>query len=202
MDSISLARKGASVTGIDFSKESIKKARELNELAATEVRFIECDVYSLKDFLTEKFDIVYTSYGVVGWLPDLKKWADIISSFLKPRGRFIMIEFHPVVWMFSDDFQKIAYNYSDSEPIIEELGGTYTDGQSDIKSKSISWNHGLAKVINALIDMGLNITGIQEYNYSPYDCFKNTVEIEKGKYQIAGLENRIPMLYSVTAENP
>jgi len=199
MDSISLARHGGIVTGIDLSNISIIKAQELNEITHSNVQFIESDVYNLHEKLNEQFDIVYTSYGVVGWLPDMEQWARTINRFLKPSGEFVMVEFHPVVWMFDDDFENIVYNYADPTPIVEEFEGTYTDRNAKIKNMSVSWNHGLATVVNALIKNGLIITGFHEFDYSPYDCFKNTVEIEKGKFQIKGLENKIPMLYSITA---
>jgi len=199
MDSIALARRGGIVTGVDFSTESIKKARELNQTTKSKVRFIESDVYSLKDTLDEKFDLVYTSYGVIGWLPDMNKWAALISEFLKPGGQFVMVEFHPVLWMFNDDFQRIEYKYSDTQPILEDLTGTYTDRNASINNKSVTWNHGLAKVVDALIKKGLTISDFQEYDYSPYDCFENTVRVEEGKFQIKGLEGIIPMVYSITA---
>lgn len=201
MDSISLSRRCAEVTGIDLSDESIKHARELNEKSGTNVNFILSDVYSLKQNLNQKFDIVFTSYGTVGWLPDMNKWAEVIQHFLKPGGKFIMVEFHPVVWMFDDNFKEIIYKYADVEPIIEEFEGTYANRDAKIKNQSVSWNHGLATVINALLKKGLVIEGFQEYDYSPYDCFNNTIEIEKGKYQIKGLEEKIPMLYSIVAKN-
>jgi 2-polyprenyl-3-methyl-5-hydroxy-6-metoxy-1,4-benzoquinol methylase len=199
MDSISLARRGARVTGIDLSDESIKRARELNEKSGTKVDFILSDVYSLPQNLDKQFDIVFTSYGTVGWLPDMNKWADVIRHFLKPDGKFIMVEFHPVLWMFDDYFKEITYKYMDADPIIEELKGTYANREASLKNQSVSWNHGLARVIDALLKKGLVIDGFQEYDYSPYDCFYNTIEVDKGKYQIRGLEGKIPMLYTVSA---
>jgi ubiquinone/menaquinone biosynthesis C-methylase UbiE len=199
MDSISLARRGARVTGIDLSDESIKQARELNEKSGTKVDFVLSDVYSLPQNLNRQFDIVFTSYGTVGWLPDMDKWAAVIQHFLKPGGKFIMVEFHPVVWMFDDNFKEIIFKYSDVDPIIEELEGTYANREANIKNQSVSWNHGLATVINALLKKGLVLEGFQEYDYSPYNCFNNTVETENGKFQIKGLEGKIPMLYSVSA---
>ncbi|MEN7550811.1 class I SAM-dependent methyltransferase [Rapidithrix thailandica] len=200
MDTISLSRHGAEATGVDFSEKAIEKARHLQSTLGTNTRFIQSDIYSLHELLDEQFDIVYTSYGVIGWLPDMDLWANTIRHFLKPGGSFIMVEFHPVVWMFSNDFQKIEYHYSDSQPIIEETQGTYANPQAEIQGKSVSWNHGLAKVLNALIQTGLSIRHFQEWDYSPYDCFDNTIEIEKGKFQIKGLEQKIPMLYSVVAQ--
>ena len=111
-----------------------------------------------------------------------------------------MVEFHPVVWMFSYDFKTIEFSYSSSDPIVEELEGTYTNRDAEIKHKSVSWNHGLSKVLNALIKNGLTIQQFDEHDYSPYNCFQNTVEINKGKYQIKGLEGKIPMLYSIKAQ--
>jgi ubiquinone/menaquinone biosynthesis C-methylase UbiE len=199
MDTISLARRGAIATGIDLSDASISKAEELNEKTGSNVRFIESDVYHLHEKLDELFDIVYTSYGVVGWLPDMDLWAKTINRFLLPGGKFIMVEFHPVLWMFDDDFKNIDYNYADPEPIIEEYEGTYTDRNAKIRNKAISWNHGLATVLNALIKNNMIITDLQEYDYSPYDCFKNTIKVDEGKFNISGLEGKLPMLYSVKA---
>jgi 2-polyprenyl-3-methyl-5-hydroxy-6-metoxy-1,4-benzoquinol methylase len=199
-DSISLSRRGAVVTGVDFSENAIEKARNLNNQVGTNVEFIQSDIYKLPENLDEKFDIVYTSYGVIGWLPDMVEWAKIINHFLKPKGKFIIVEFHPIIWMFSYDFKKIEFNYMDSAPIVEELEGTYTDRNAEIKEESVCWNHGLSTVINSLLKTGLKITDFQEYNDSPYDCFENTVKLEDGKFKIKGLEDKIPMLYSVIAE--
>jgi ubiquinone/menaquinone biosynthesis C-methylase UbiE len=199
LDTISLSRHGALATGIDFSENAIEKARQLNESLGTNARFIQCDIYKLPDILDERFDTVFTSYGVIGWLPDMEKWAGIINQFLKPGGEFILVEFHPIVWIFSYDFKRIEFNYMDSAPIIEELEGTYTDREAQIKEKSISWNHGLSTVLDPLIKTGLKITDFKEYNYSPCDCFENTVKIDDGKFKIRGLEDKIPLIYSLKA---
>ncbi|WNB18098.1 class I SAM-dependent methyltransferase [Marivirga arenosa] len=199
-DTISLSRHGALATGVDFSENAIEKAKKLNEQLETNAKFIQSDVYKLPEILDEQFDIVYTSYGVIGWLPDMKEWAKIINHFLKPKGKFIMVEFHPIVWMFSYDFKKIEFNYKDSNPIIEELEGTYTDRNAKIKEESVSWNHGLSTVINSIIKTGLKIADFKEYNYSPYNCFENTVKVDDQKFKIKGLEDKIPMIYSLKAE--
>lgn len=197
MDTISLSRRGARATGVDFSQKAILQATALKEELGTDTTFIQSDVYSLPNHLHDKFDTVFTSYGVIGWLPDLDKWAQTIAHFLKPGGEFVMVEFHPVVWMFSSDFESIAYDYMNSRPIIEEEEGTYADPKADIKETSITWNHGLAQVINALLQSGLRLEDFQEYNYSPYDCFQKTIKIDEKKYQIKGLENKLPMVYSI-----
>ena len=103
-DSISLSRLGADVTGVDLSDKAIESAKKIAEDTHSDARFICCDIYDLPNQLDEKFDIVFTSYGTIGWLPDLDKWAKIVSWFLKPNGQFVFVEFHPVVWMFDDNF--------------------------------------------------------------------------------------------------
>ena len=200
LDTISLSRRGALVTGVDFSENAIQKAIQLNNTLRTNVTFLQSDIYKLPEILDEKFDIVFTSYGVVGWLPDIKEWARIVNLFLKPKGEFVLVEFHPVVWMFSYDFKRIEFNYMDSKPIIEELEGTYTNPDAPIKEKSISWNHGMGTVIDSIVKSGLRVADFYEYNYSPYNCFMNTIEMSDGKYQIKGLEDKIPMVYSLKAK--
>jgi ubiquinone/menaquinone biosynthesis C-methylase UbiE len=114
---------GSKVTGIDLSDKAIETAKDLAQKCGTDTEFICSDVYNLPNVLDKKFDIVFTSYGTIGWLPDLEKWADVIGQFLKPSGQFIMAEFHPVVWMFDDDFTKVAYNYFNEKPIVETYEG-------------------------------------------------------------------------------
>ncbi|MBI1308072.1 MAG: methyltransferase domain-containing protein [Bacteroidetes bacterium] len=198
-DSISLARMGASVVGVDLSDIAINRAKVLAQSENADVRFICCDIYHLKDNLDEKFDLVFTSYGTIGWLPDMNRWAEVISHFLKPQGKFVFVEFHPVVWMFNDSFDSVGYNYFNSGPIIEEENGTYADREADISQNFITWNHSISEVINALIRNNMNIRSLDEFDYSPYNCFRDTVESEPQKFRIKHLENMIPMVYSVVA---
>lgn len=198
-DTISLSRMGAHVTGVDLSDVAIENARKIAQDVSSSAEFICCDVYSLPEKLDKKFDIVFTSYGTIGWLPDLDKWAEVISSFLKPNGRFVFVEFHPVVWMFDDDFQKVAYNYFNSGPIIENLSGTYADKDAPITQEYIMWNHSMSEVINNLIKHDLKINVLNEYDYSPYACFRHVVEFEPNKFRIEHLGNNIPMVYALSA---
>ncbi len=198
-DSLSLARMGAQVTGMDLSDEAIGKAKELNKQLNTDAEFICCDVYSLKEHLDKKFDIVFTSYGTIGWLPDLDKWADIISHFLQPGGAFVFAEFHPVVWMYDDHFKEVAYSYFNIEPIITESKGTYTDRDATISNKEYGWNHSLDEVITALLNQGFRLTDFKEYDYSPYNCFQHTVKEGEDRYYIEHLGKRIPMVYALKA---
>jgi SAM-dependent methyltransferase len=198
-DTLSLTRLGAKVTGVDLSDNAISKAREFNQQLHLDAEFICCDIYDLADHLNEKFDIVFTSYGTIGWLPDLDKWAKVVSYFLKPRGQFIFAEFHPVVWMYDNDFKEVFYSYFNIEPIIEYEEGTYANREADIKTSCVCWNHPTGEVLNSLIRSGLEINSFDEYDYSPYNCFNKTEEFEKGKFRIKHLQNKIPMVFSLAA---
>ncbi len=196
-DTISLGRLGADVTGVDFSDKAIDSAKKLTRTCNIKTSFICCDIYDLPKHLNKKFDIVYTSYGTIGWLPDLDKWGQIVSQFLKPNGKFVFVEFHPVVWMFDDNFAKIEYNYFNSGEIIEMQKGTYADKNADINQEYRMWNHGISEVVNNLIKNNLEILSLDEFDYSPYNCFNKTIEFEPKKYRIDHLDDKIPMIYSI-----
>lgn len=199
MDSISLTRLGAEVTGVDLSDKAIERAKQIAKEAHSNAKFICSDIYDLPNHLDEKFDVVFTSYGTIGWLPDLHKWANIISTFLKPNGQFVFVEFHPVVWMFDYNFEKIGYRYFNSGAIIETENGTYADKEADITLSTVTWNHGLSEVLNNLINNGLEINSLDEYDFSPYNCFNKTTEFEPNKFRIEHLHDKIPMVYSIRA---
>ncbi|MBP6335750.1 MAG: class I SAM-dependent methyltransferase [Bacteroidia bacterium] len=198
MDSISLARMGAKVTGIDFSDKAIEEAKLLSHKTGNQVDFVCSDVYSLK--LDKIFDIIFTSYGVIGWLPDLSLWAQTISKHLKPGGKFVFVEFHPVVWMFDNGFSKIEYNYFKDGEIQESESGTYAKRDSDLQLQTVTWNHSLSEVIGSLLSVGLEIETFREYDYSPYNCFQGMQELTKGKFIIEKLGNKIPMIYALSAK--
>lgn len=199
-DTISLQRMGAHVTGVDLSDEAIEAARNLATETNAGATFICCDIYNLPNHLSESFDIIFTSYGTIGWLPDLDKWAQLIDRYLKPGGKFVFAEFHPVVWMFDDNFEKVGYNYFKSDVIIETNAGTYADKDASITPTSVTWNHSLSEVFTSLMKVNLKIEAFQEYDYSPYNCFAHTEEFEKGKFRIQHIGNNIPMVYSLVCE--
>ena len=200
MDSLSLARMGAQVTGVDLSDKSIEKAQELNTTLGLDARFLCSDVYELPQQLEEQFDIIYTSYGVIGWLPDLQRWGKIIDTFLKPGGKLVLVEFHPVVWMFDYDFTRIQYSYFNTEAIVEQTTGTYTDRNAAINYQEVSWNHSLDEVFAGLLQNGLKLTGFREYAFSHYNCFAHMQQTGPRKYIIEPLGDKMPLMYSVTAE--
>lgn len=196
-DTLSLARLGAHVTGVDLSDKAIENAQVFAKKLNIDATFVCCDLYDAPNHIAEKFDVVFTSYGTIGWLPDLKKWAEVVSHFLKPGGVFVMADFHPVVWMYDNDFKTVFYSYFNVAPIYETETGTYADRDAVIETHTISWNHSISELLNALIQSGIEIQTFNEYDYSPYNCFNETEEFEKGKFRIKAFENKIPMVYAI-----
>jgi SAM-dependent methyltransferase len=199
MDSLSWARLGADVTGVDLSDEAIGLARQLNDELALNARFICCNLYDLPQHLDEQFDIVFTSYGTIGWLPDLKPWAAIINRFLKPGGTFYIAEFHPVMWMMDNKLEYFQYAYFNREVITEETEGTYADQQAAIKMPEYTWNHPLSDVMSALLEQGLRISQFHEFPFSPYNVFPGSVQGKDGYWRISGKEEKLPIMYSIKA---
>ena len=198
-DTLSWARMGAKVTGLDFSETAIAYAQKLNDELGLDAKFVCSDVYEAANVLTEKYDIVYTSYGVLGWLPDMQKWAKVVAERLETGGVLHLIEFHPVVWMFDNDITYIQYSYFNREDIIEEEEATYADKNASLTSTSITWNHPLSDVVNALISAGLQIEMLQEYDFSPYSCFPNVVPAPDGNFYLKDKEGKMPLVYSIKA---
>jgi SAM-dependent methyltransferase len=199
-DSISLSRLGAKVTGIDLSDKAIDEARKLAQKCGTDTQFLCTDLYNLPNVLKEKFDIIFTSYGTIGWLPDLDRWAKVISHFLKPDGKFVMAEFHPVVWMFDDDFEDVKYHYFNEKPIVETYEGTYADPSANIVQEYIMWNHSLGELLQNLIDNNLIINQFKEFDWSPYPCFRHVEEFDKGKWRISKFGNKLPLVFAIKAQ--
>ena len=106
-DTNTFSRMGAKATGVDFSDKAIHRAKEFARKLNLDSTFICCDIYDTPKFIDEKFDIVFTSYGTIGWFPDLEKWANVISHFLEPDGKFVMADFHPIVWMYDNNFKEV-----------------------------------------------------------------------------------------------
>jgi SAM-dependent methyltransferase len=201
-DTLSLARLGAIVTGVDLSDVAIQKARELESELKLGAAFINCDLYSLKEHLTGTFDIVFTSYGTIGWLPDLDRWADIVQHFLKRGGSFVMVEFHPLVWMFDPDFKEVVYSYFNTGVIVEKCQGSYADASADISYEIASWGHPISELLQSLLDANLRLTDFKEWDYSPFPCFQDVTENEPGAFRIKQWGSKMPMVYGIKAVKP
>ncbi len=198
-DTLSWSRLGAVCTGVDISDEGIKLAKNLANEMNLSAKFICSNALDIEHTVTGTFDIVFASYGVLGWLPDLKPWAQAISSKLKKGGIFYMVEFHPIAWMFdyTGDKPKMKYSYNQKEVIYEEYKGTYADVEADMISKEYCWNHSIGDVLNALVEAGLNINYLNEYEESPYNIFPNLTITDSGMFAAkAGL---FPLIFEIKA---
>lgn len=197
-DTLSLARRGAQVTGVDLSPAAITAARELAVKANLEATFLNVDVYSLPDHLDDTFDIVFTSYGTITWLPDLDRWANLIHHYLKPGGQFVFAEFHNMSYLWNEDRTEIKYPYFNPEPIVEAMTSSYTDGSGDLEGTEVNWDHPISAVVTALINTGLTLRSFHEYDYSPYNCFGDMVPTgEPGHWYLRQMPGLIPLVYTL-----
>lgn len=198
-DTLSWSRMGAKCVGIDISDEGIKLAQKLNEELHLDADFFCCNVLETSKYIKDTFDIVFTSYGVIGWLPNLKPWGQLIAEKLKPGGTFFMAEFHPIVWMFDheNDPTAMTYGYMQKEAIYVEYEGTYADNDSKMTSKEFGWNHGLGEVVSALSEAGLSIEYLREYEESPYDIFPDLIKTESGMYVTK--DRLYPLIFTLKA---
>ncbi len=202
MDTLSWARQGARVTGVDFSDKAIDLARSLSKELGIEADFICCNIYDLPKKLNKKFDIVYTSGGVLCWLPDLKRWAEIISHFLKPGGFFYILEGHPLSRIFDDSPDvtelKVRYSYFHApEPAKWESEGDYADSDAVVTHGSYEWTHDIGDIINSLISSGLRIEFLHEFPVTFYKCLPFMERDDNGLWRIKG--DNVPLIFSLKA---
>ena len=202
-DTLSWERLGAKVTGIDFSEKAIKVATELNAELGMDAQFVQSNVLELDQNLTGEFDIIFTSYGTIGWLPDLAQWAKIINHFLKPGGIFYIIDFHPALYMFDWDSQELTYPYFNTGEAFEDVEeGTYADRSAPIQMKEYFWQHSLSEIIGSLLNKKLQLIDFQEFSESPYNCFPNMKPTNDGMYYFGKRELKIPHLFSIKMKKP
>ncbi|HTS79017.1 MAG TPA: class I SAM-dependent methyltransferase [Myxococcaceae bacterium] len=203
-DTLSWARLGARVTGLDLSDVAIASARALAAELAIPARFVEGNVYDAPALLGgERFDLVFSSYGVVGWLPRLQPWARAIAACLAPGGAFHLIEFHPVVWIWDDACEHVAHPYdAPDDPIVSEQTGTYADPSAPLCLRDVGFNHGLGSVVSALLGEGLVLERLTELDWSPYDIFPDTEEFAPGRFRMRRFGRKLPLVYGLVARAP
>jgi 2-polyprenyl-3-methyl-5-hydroxy-6-metoxy-1,4-benzoquinol methylase len=202
MDTLNWARLGAHVTGMDFSEAAIEQANQLAGRCNLDGRFICCNIYDLPQNLLGQYDIVYTSYGVLAWLPDIALWAKIAASYVKPGGFFYIAEFHPFAMVFDDDAANLQfrYPYFDKQPIKFDVEGSYADREAKIQTKEeIGWNYTLSDIVNSLIENGLQIEYIHEFPYSVYQQLPFLVPDGNGLYNFPDGQHPIPLMFSLKA---
>ena len=204
LDSLSWARCGTKVTGVDISPKAIELANELNTKLDLDAEFICSDVYSLGEKTREKFDIVFTSYGVLCWLDDLNVWAKTIATHLKKDGQFLIVEQHPLADIFEqqkevDDIE-IKYSYFEKKMLELEVDGSYASEKVKIDKRiSYEWIHPLTDIFEALISNGLTISHFREYPFSMYQKFPCMNETEEGWWIVPDKPD-LPLLFSLSAQ--
>jgi 2-polyprenyl-3-methyl-5-hydroxy-6-metoxy-1,4-benzoquinol methylase len=204
MDTLSLARMGATVTGIDFSSEAIDLAISLAKTAGINAKFVCSNVYDVRKVLKETFDFVFTSAGVLTWLPDLKAWAKVIADSLNPGGTFYIRDFHPYSYIFDDENAEdlqVKYPYfQGKEPQMFEAEGSYAD--KDAKTgmmKTYEWNHPMSRIINSLINAGLRIEFFHEFDVTTYQALPFMIERDDGRYILPRNSDKVPLMFSIMA---
>lgn len=200
-DSLSMKRSGArKVIGVDISDEAIDTARSLATELNLDAEFVCSNVLEI-DKLGE-FDLVFSTYGAIPWLPELNKWAGIIHKNLESGGMFYFCEFHPSLYMFDFDSKELAYDYfRTEEPIVEVAEGTYADESAPINLTEYSWNHGMSEIITPLLNQGLQLVKLEEYDWSPYDCFPNMLNVGLDRYRM-DLPIRFPHVLEMVFKKP
>ncbi len=200
MDTLSLSRLGAHCVGIDFSKNAIVEAKRLNERLGQNADFYESNVYDVLKLKLGQFDLVFTSYGTIGWLPDLDLWAHVISNSLNTNGELYFCDFHPALYMFDFNTHQLAYSYFNTgTPYSEDESGTYADRNYTKSMISHFWSHALDEIISNLLKHGLQIKVFKEFDFSPYSCFPNMRMIGNNRYRYGSDENKLPHLYLIKA---
>lgn len=205
IDTLSFARLGAEVTGADFSPKAVALASRLAAELGLPARFVESNVYDLPERLGGRFDVVYTSRGVLGWLPDIRRWAQVVAHFLEPGGTFYITEAHPVAWTLSDDPPlRAPYPYwEEVEPMVFPVEGSYADLEAKVDTPlEHSWNHAMSEIVQALIDTGLTIELFREYPWCDWELWFCEQRDDGRWYPRPEFECELPLFYALRARAP
>jgi SAM-dependent methyltransferase len=212
MDTLSWARLGAHVTGLDFSPAAIAEARRIAAAADLDARFVEAELYDAPEALPgETFDVVYTGVGALNWLPDLQRWAEVVRGFLAPGGLLHLRETHPMLWTIDDlrDDRLLVVRWpyfgDPSRPLSWDEPGPYTDGGEDLQhTETYEWHHHLGEVLGSLLDVGLTITAFEEHDSLEWQFVDWMVADpeEDGRWVLPEGRERLPLMYSLSARAP
>jgi SAM-dependent methyltransferase len=205
-DTISLARLGAHMTGLDFSPVALTEARRIAALAGAEVDFVQADVYDAVSVLgADRFDLVFTGVGALCWLPDVRRWARTVADLLRPGGRLFIREFHPILWTLeerADDLLVAVDPYFETaEPYVDEYDQTYVETDSTFShSTTHTWNHGLGELIGGLLEVGMELTAFEEHRSAPSEMLPgHMVRDELEEWHLRERPERVPLAYTLQA---
>lgn len=204
-DTISLARLGASMTGIDFSEKAVEAARKLASETRADATFVQSDMYLAAEVLgAAGFDLVYTGVGSLTWLPDIRRWGGVVAALLRPGGRLFMREDHPVLLSakIRDGLLTLQRPYFEhSEPNVAYSGATYVGTNATLEHAVTKWwNHGIGEIITSLLDSGMRLTGFTEHDSIPWSALSGATEyIGDGEYRLIDEPRRLPHTYTLQA---
>jgi SAM-dependent methyltransferase len=206
-DTISLARLGAHMCGLDFSPASLAQARDLASELELDVEFVESDLYAAVEALGgRRFDLLYTGIGALCWLPDIDRWAAVVAELLAPGGRLFIREGHPMLWALEDarpdGLLVVEYPYFErEEPDVFTEEGTYVETPTTFTANTThSWNHGIGELVSALLSRGLRMTAFEEHDSVPWDALPGQMEkLELGEYRLRDRPWRLAHSYTLQA---
>ena len=206
-DTISLARLGARMTGLDFSPVALTEARRIAELAGADVVFVQADAYDAVSVLgASSFDLVYTGIGALCWLPDIRRWAQTVSGLLRPGGRLFIREGHPMLWSLDeqrgDQLLVCDYPYFETaEPLAFEEEGTYVETDTVFTHNTThTRNHGLGEIITALLDAGMDLTAFDEHRSVPWEALPGSMICDaQGEWHLHTRPERVALTYTLQA---
>jgi SAM-dependent methyltransferase len=208
-DTVSLARLGASMTGLDFSGPAVEAATRLAASTGADATFVQADVYTAADVLgASAFDLVYTGVGALCWLPDIRRWAAVVAALLRPGGRLFIRDGHPMLFTIGerdDDLLVVKYPYFEqAEPLTWTEGGTYVDTDQVFEQNvSHEWNHSIGEIVTALLDAGLALTGLAEHDSAPWNPLPGrTEQIAGNEWRLADTPARLPHTFTIQAVKP
>jgi len=207
LDTLSWARLGATVTGVDFSERSIEAARDISRRSGVPGRFVLADVHEAPEVLAETFDIVYASEGVLCWLPSVEAWARVARRFTRPGGTLYIRDGHPLAHALDDERTDgrlvIKESYFESGAIRYDEPGTYMGPGVDIDhTTTYEWNHSLGELVSAIADQGFRIESLKEYPFAGYQALPEMVQGDDGWWRLPDGPERLPSLFGLKATLP
>lgn len=205
-DTLSLARLGANVTGLDFSASALEQARRVSAAGGPHVEYVEADVYDAPAAVgVGRFDLVYTGIGAINWLPSVARWAKTVAALLKPGGELFIREGHPVLWALDDPrpdgLPVLAFPYFETDGVLFIEEDTYVDQDEPLAAPDIvHFNHGLAEIFNAIWSAGMDITLFEEHTTVPWNPLGDAmVDVGGGEWQLRDRPERLPCSYTLRA---
>ena len=204
LDTLSWARLGARVTGLDFSGPAIEAAKRLAAQLELPASFVEADLYSAPELLGRRYDIVYTGLGALCWLPDIERWADVVLALLRPGGTFYLAEFHPIAEVFADESLALAHDYfGGDQPRIWDEPGTYAALDAETRhNRSYEWVHPVSRVLDALARRGLRLERFREHDHTLFPRWPFLQRDDRGAWRLPVGTPSLPLMYSARFMRP